>query len=154
MAFRMDERGVLLTCATCGKTARLAHTTLGRPARCGHCKSALHALDAPVEAPTATAFDAAAAASALPLVVDFWAPWCGPCRMVAPELEKLARAHAGEWLVVKVNTDDLQDIGARYRIRSIPTLAVVLDGRELARTSGVQPVAEIERFVAATLAQH
>ena len=154
MSYQMDERGVLLACHACGRTARMAYANLGKQARCGHCKSPLHAADAPVEAPTAAAFDAAATASALPLVVDFWAPWCGPCRMVAPELEKLAKAHAGEWLIVKVNTDELQDIGARYRIRSIPTLAVVDGGRELARTSGVQPAAEIGRFVAATLAQH
>jgi thioredoxin 2 len=147
MAYLLDERGVLLDCASCGRKSRLPYAALGKTTRCAQCKAALAAPSGPVEAPSGAAFDAAAAHSALPLVVDFWAPWCGPCRMVAPELEKVARAHAGQWLVVKVNTDDLEEIGHRYRIRSIPTLAVVLGGRELAREAGVRPAAEIERFV-------
>jgi thioredoxin 2 len=71
--------------------------------------------------------------------------------MVAPELERVARAQAGHWLVVKVNTDEQEELGARYRIRSIPTLAVVHRGRELAREAGVRPAAEIERLAAAAL---
>jgi thioredoxin 2 len=136
-----------VACAACGRTNRLAYATLGRSTRCGHCKADLGPPSAPVEAPSAAAFDAAAAESALPLVVDFWAPWCGPCRMVAPELETVARGHAGQWLVVKVNTDQQAELGARYRIQSIPTLTVVQRGRELARLSGVRPAADIERFV-------
>jgi thioredoxin 2 len=152
MAYLLDERGVLLDCASCGRKSRLPYAALGKTTRCGNCKAALQAPGGPVEAPTGPAFDAAAAQSTLPLVVDFWAPWCGPCRMVAPELEKVARARAGQWLVVKVNTDELEEIGQRYRIRSIPTLAVVHGGRELAREAGVRPAADIERFVVETLA--
>jgi thioredoxin len=88
----------------------------------------------------------------VPVVIDFWAAWCGPCRMVAPELEKVAKAHAGEWLVVKVDTDQLTDIAAKYRIQSLPTLAVIDGGRELARVAGVRPAPEIERFVAGAMA--
>ena len=148
MAHLLDERGVVVSCAACGKSNRLAYATLGKPTRCGHCKAAVAPPSEPVEAPSTAAFDAASTTSALPLVVDFWAPWCGPCRMVAPELEKLARTHAGRWLVVKVNTDEQQELAARYRIQSIPTLAVVYGGREIARASGVRPAQEIERFVA------
>ena len=83
----------------------------------------------------------------LPIVIDFWAPWCGPCRMVAPELEKVARASAGEILVVKVDTEALPDVGARFAVRSIPTMAVYRDGRELTRTAGARPAAEIQAFV-------
>src|SRR2546423_4391208 len=101
----LDDRGVLGACPSCGRTARLAYGTLDKHARCGQCKTDLASPTAPIEAATREAFDAAASQSALPVIIDFWAPWCGPCRMVAPELEKLARAHAGEWLVVKVNTD-------------------------------------------------
>jgi thioredoxin 2 len=147
MKHELDDRGVVIACAACGKSNRLAYATLGKQTRCGQCKATLLLPGVPIEARTTAAFHAAANTSALPLVVDFWAPWCGPCRMVAPELEKVARANAGRWLVVKVNTDELSDLGERYRIRSIPTLAVVHRGRELARVSGVRPAPEIERFV-------
>lgn len=147
MALQLDERGVVVTCSACGRSNRLAYATLGKPTRCGHCKATVAPPGEPVEAQSTAAFDAAASTSALPLVVDFWAPWCGPCRMVAPELAKVARTHAGQWLVVKVNTDEQQDLAARYRIQSIPTLAVVHGGREIARVSGVRPAQEIERFV-------
>ena len=148
----LDERGVVVNCTSCGRGNRLAYATLDKQTRCGHCKTMLTPPAAPVEVSSTAAFDAAAQTSALPLVVDFWAPWCGPCRMVAPELEKVARAQAGRWLVVKVNTDEQEELGARYRIRSIPTLAVVYQGRELAREAGVRPAAEIEQFVGDTLA--
>jgi thioredoxin 2 len=101
----LDDKGVLVSCPSCGKRNRLGYASLGKTARCGNCKTEIPAPSAPVQAATAAAFDAALRDSALPLVVDFWAPWCGPCRMVAPELEKLARAHAGDWQMVKGNTD-------------------------------------------------
>ena len=86
-----------------------------------------------------------------PVVVDFWAPWCGPCRMVAPELERVARSNAGKYLVVKVNTDAMPELGERFRIRSIPTMAVFEGGREVARTAGARPAADIEAFVRQSL---
>ena len=98
--------------------------------------------------PSATAFDALVAQWPLKVVVDFWAPWCGPCRMVAPELQKVAAANAGRYLVVKVNTDALPELGERFSIRSIPTMAVFAGGREVARTAGARPAADIEAFVA------
>ncbi len=93
------------------------------------------------------AFDAVVASSSLPVVVDFWAPWCGPCRMVAPELEKVARSAAGELLVVKVNTEALPALGDRFGIQSIPTMAVFRDGGEIARTAGARPASDILAFV-------
>ena len=98
-------------------------------------------------------FDVLAAASALPLIVDFWAPWCGPCRMVAPELERVARETSGRYLVVKVNTDQLTAVASRFRIASIPTLAIVSGGRELDRVSGVRPAAEILTFAQHAVAE-
>ena len=149
---RLDGTGVIVTCNSCGKANRLAFRLLNRATRCANCKTTLPAPGAPVEAGDAAAFDAAATHSAVPLIVDFWAPWCGPCRMVAPELERVARSSAGRYLVVKVNTDAITDVAARFNIRSIPTLAIVFGGRELGRVAGVRPASEIEAFAARTVA--
>jgi len=143
----IDTTGVIVTCGHCGRSNRLAFEALNRTTRCGQCKNPLSAPAKPIEIRDAASFDAAAANSALPLVVDFWAPWCGPCRMVAPELERLATNAAGRYLVVKVNTDEQTELASRFRIRSIPTMAVVYGGRELTRTAGARPAAEIESFV-------
>jgi thioredoxin 2 len=102
--------------------------------------------------PDAPAFDALIASSSLPVVVDFWAPWCGPCRMMAPELDKVARGAAGEWLVVKVDTEAVPELGERFRIRSIPTLALFQGGREINRAAGARPAADIRAFVSTHLA--
>ena len=149
---RLDTKGVVVTCGNCGRANRIAFEALGKAARCGQCKQPVPAPDAPIEVEDAAAFDAAAQGSALPLLVDFWAPWCGPCRMVAPELERVAHASAGRYLVVKVNTDVHQDIGARFGIRSIPTLALVFEGQEIDRAAGARPAAEIEAFAQRALA--
>ena len=146
---RLDATGVIVTCGNCGRANRIAFAALDKTTRCGQCRNPIGAPDHPVAADSTAAFDAAASGS-LPLIVDFWAPWCGPCRMVAPELEKLARTTAGRFLVVKVNTDEQQELAGRFRIRSIPTLALVYDGRELDRVAGAMPAQEIEAFATRT----
>ena len=120
--------------------------------RCGSCKHELSAPSTPLEVTSTADFDRLVGSASIPVVVDYWAPWCGPCRMVAPELAKVASRNAGHMLVVKVNTDVLNDLGDRFGIRSIPTLAVFAGGREVARTSGARPAADIEAFVAKSTA--
>ena len=150
---RLDRKGVIVACPQCARANRIAFGALDKTTRCGQCHTAIAAPDAPVEVDDAAAFDAASA-GALPLIVDFWAPWCGPCRMVAPELERLARATAGRYLVVKVNTDEQTELASRFRIRSIPTLALVLNGQEIDRFAGARPAQEIQAFAERALAAH
>src|SRR5262249_30778096 len=120
---------------------------LGESVKCGKCKIDLQPPNQPIEMKSSEDFDRLIASSSIPVVVDYWAPWCGPCRMVAPELEKVAARQAGKVLVVKVNTDVLQDLGQRFGIRSIPTLAVFGGGKELTRSSGARPAEMIEAMI-------
>jgi thioredoxin 2 len=146
-ALNLDQHGVVVACPQCGQKNRLTFERLGQASRCPVCKAAIPPPAQPVEVDSTAHFDSLIAATPLPIVVDFWAPWCGPCRMVAPELQKVAARQAGKLLVVKVNTDELMELGQRYGIRSIPTMAVFAGGQEVARTSGARPAAEIEAFV-------
>jgi thioredoxin 2 len=149
---KLDQRGVLIPCASCGKTNRIRYSSLGANTRCSNCHAALAAPGEPVAVPDAPTFDALIASSSLPVVVDFWAPWCGPCRMMAPELDKVAKGAAGEWLVVKVDTEAVPELGERFRIRSIPTLALFQGGRQINSAAGARPAADIRAFVTTHLA--
>jgi thioredoxin 2 len=153
-AAAFDDRGIVLTCPSCGQKNRLLYERLGDPVRCGRCKETLSAPSAPLEVASSADFDRLIARASVPVVVDYWAPWCGPCRMVAPELQKVAARQAGRLLVVKVNTDQLSDLGERFGIRSIPTLAVFAGGGEVARTAGARPANEIEAFIEQATSRH
>jgi thioredoxin 2 len=152
-ALEVDDRGILMACPNCGQRNRLAFDRLSDPVRCGKCKTALSPPSTPLDVATSADFDRLVAQTSLPIVVDFWAPWCAPCRMVAPELAAVAGRASGRWLVVKVNTDVLSDLGERLRVRSIPTMTVFAHGREVARTAGARPAADIEAFVRQALSQ-
>ena len=150
---QLDRKGVILKCSSCGQRNRIAFSRLQSETRCGKCRTAINPPGEPIEAPDVATFDAAIAQSNIPVVVDFWAPWCGPCRMVAPELAKVAAAHPGQYLILKVNTDAIPELGERYKVRSIPTMAVFGGAREIARESGARPAAAIEAFIESTLAR-
>jgi thioredoxin 2 len=146
----LDDRGVLVTCGSCGQKNRLAFGRLDDTVRCGKCQTGLTLPATPLEVTSTADFDRLVAGASVPILVDYWAPWCGPCRMVAPELAKVAAQSGGRFMVVKVNTDQLPDLGERFGIRSIPTLAVFVGGREAGRISGARPAADIEQFIAKT----
>jgi thioredoxin 2 len=153
MALDVDEKGVIAACPNCGQKIRTAYARLGEGVRCVRCKTDIPAPGEPIEIPSVALFDALVSASALPVVVDYWAPWCGPCRMVVPELKKVAAAHRGRLVVVKVDTEALPDLAMRFGIQSIPTMALFDGGRELSRTVGARPAAGIEAFIAQAVGQ-
>jgi len=140
-------KGIVRECPQCGKKNRLLYARLRNEARCGACGAPLPLPDQPLAVDDGGELAGVLQESALPVLIDFWAPWCGPCRTVAPEMEKVAKNSAGRLLVLKVNTDVDPAVGAQYRISSIPTMAVYQGGREVARTSGARPAAQIEGWV-------
>ena len=115
--------------------------------RCQKCKTELQAPAEPVDVKSDLVFDALVSHSALPVLVDFWAPWCGPCKMVAPEFVKVAREKTGQFVIAKVNTEDLPSLSARFRITAIPTMVVFKNGLEVARQAGAMPAPAIRKFI-------
>src|SRR5205823_7839944 len=101
----------------------------------------------PIDVASDLAFDALTTRSALPVLVDFWALWCRPCKMVALELSKVAREGAGKWLVAKVNTESAQNLARRFRINAIPTMALFKDGLEVTRQVGAMAALAICKFL-------
>ncbi|HEY3592482.1 MAG TPA: thioredoxin [Polyangiaceae bacterium] len=138
---------MVVKCAGCGSQNRVPAERLTETPRCGSCKEPLSPTAEPYPVSSVAEFDELIGKSTVPVLVDFWAAWCGPCRTVAPELAKLARQRQGGVLVAKVNTEELPQVANRYSIQSIPTFVLFRGGKEASRTSGAMPAAQIERSV-------
>jgi thioredoxin 2 len=143
----LDEHGILLSCPKCGRRNRMRYEGLGKVFRCGQCQSELEPVAEPVDVHNNLIFDSLVTHSAVPVLIDFWAPWCGPCKMVAPELRKVARETAGRLLVAKVNTEEVQSLARRFRVSAIPTMALFQNGLEVARQAGAMPAPQIRKFI-------
>jgi thioredoxin 2 len=122
-------------CERCGQDNRVPARHLADTGRCGACKETLPPLSEPLDA-DATTFDEVIQGARVPVLVDFWAPWCGPCRMVAPEVKKVAERMAGKAIVLKVNTESHPALGARFAVRSIPSFAVFSGGHRVLQEAG------------------
>ncbi len=133
---------VVVSCPSCEKKNRVPGSAKGTP-RCAHCKGALPwVADAGDED-----FGPVADSSPVPVLVDLWAPWCGPCRLVSPALESLARQYAGRVKLVKVNVDEAPRTSQRFGVQGIPTLLVLREGKVLARQTGAAPEAALRGWL-------
>lgn len=141
---------VKATCAVCGRTNRLPAARLSARPKCGACGAAL--ADGTVAVLDLTTHDKATRSDEVPLVVDYWAPWCGPCRMMAPEFARVAKAMAPRVRFAKIDTQDYPRVSQDLGIRGIPLLILWHKGKEVARLAGAHPAGEIEAFVRGTLA--
>jgi thioredoxin 2 len=138
---------VIVECPSCGKKNRVPASASGRP-RCAQCKQ-----DLPWIAEAGDAdFRAVVEESTLPVVVDFWAPWCGPCRMISPALEEVARRLRGRLKLVKVNVDDHPGVSARFQVQGIPTLLLFRDGKLVDKTVGARGPDQLQQWVESALA--
>ena len=136
----------IVKCTSCGTRNRVRPTAEGTP-RCSVCHTPLSwIVDADRES-----FDAEITAS-VPVLIDFWAPWCGPCRMVSPVVESLAQEFAGRVKAVKLNTDEAPEIAGRYAVQGIPLRVLVRDGREIDRLVGAVPKPQLRRWLEPHLA--
>lgn len=137
-----------VACSSCAQLNRVPAKRFTERAKCAKCKAALLPLERPVPISSQLDFDELVRDAKLPVLVDFWAAWCGPCRLVAPEMDKIARQQAQRVVVAKVDTEALPAVAQRFAIRSIPTMILFRNGVEARRLSGALPAAEIVKQLA------
>lgn len=133
-------------CPACGAANRIPARHLSDTGKCGSCKSALPPLGEPLDV-NGDEFAQIVAGARVPVLTDFWASWCGPCRMAAPEIRELAREMAGRAVILKVNTEDSPEVAARFGVQSIPNFVVLRGGRPVFQQAGLVPRAEMRRWL-------
>ena len=138
---------MIRTCPSCGKKNRVPAKHLADQGTCGACKAPLPPVSEPIVVDDVASFDDITRNAAVPVLIDFWAAWCGPCRMAAPEVKKTAQSQAGKALVLKVDTEDLPELAARFDVRGIPNFLLMRGGKVVMQRAGLVPHTEMERWL-------